>query len=234
MSELIDTTEMYLRTLYELLEEGIDLRRARIVDRLLQSGPTVSQTVSRMERDGLVVLHRDRSLGLTQTGHDRAQAVMRRHRLVECLLTEVIGLDRVDVHDEACRWEHVISPQVEQRLDIILGHPRVSPFGNAIPYAHGQMPSDSAQHFRDDSEPLTSFLEGRTGPVRFRLVRMSEFFQATEPNLAMAERVGMLPGDVMAASRDDDAIAVRTTTGEVRFPEADAEGLFVTGADDQR
>ena len=96
------------------------------------------------------------------------------------------------------------------------------------------MPSDSAQHFRDDSEPLTSFLEGRTGPVRFRLVRMSEFFQATEPNLAMAERVGMLPGDVMAASRDDDAIAVRTTTGEVRFPEADAEGLFVTEADDQR
>ena len=78
MSELIDTTEMYLRTLYELLEEGIDLRRARIVDRLHQSGPTVSQTVSRMERDGLVVLHRDRSLGLTQTGHDRAQAVMRR------------------------------------------------------------------------------------------------------------------------------------------------------------
>ena len=99
-----------------MLEEGIDLRRARIVDRLHQSGPTVSQTVSRMERDGLVVLHRDRSLGLTQTGHDRAQAVMRRHRLVECLLTEVIGLEWEYVHDEACRWEHVMSETVERRL----------------------------------------------------------------------------------------------------------------------
>ena len=86
-SELVDTTEMYLRTFYELLEEGVELRRARIVERLHQSGPTVSQTVARMERDGLVVVESDRSISLTQEGHDVAQTVMRKHRLAECLLT---------------------------------------------------------------------------------------------------------------------------------------------------
>ena len=73
-SELVDTTEMYLRTLYELLEEGVELRRARIVERLHQSGPTVSQTVARMERDGLLVVESDRSISLTQEGHDAAEA----------------------------------------------------------------------------------------------------------------------------------------------------------------
>lgn len=98
-SELVDTTEMYLRTFYELLEEGVELRRARIVERLHQSGPTVSQTVARMERDGLVVVESDRSISLTQEGHDVAQTVMRKHRLAECLLTQIIGLRPDLVHD---------------------------------------------------------------------------------------------------------------------------------------
>lgn len=126
-SELVDTTEMYLRTFYELLEEGVELRRARIVERLHQSGPTVSQTVARMERDGLVVVESDRSISLTQEGHDVAQTVMRKHRLAECLLTQIIGLRPDLVHDEACRWEHVISGEVEKRLTGLLENPDVSP-----------------------------------------------------------------------------------------------------------
>ncbi|WP_066465402.1 metal-dependent transcriptional regulator [Sanguibacter suarezii] len=133
MSDLIDTTEMYLRTIYELAEEGIIPLRARIAERLGHSGPTVSQTVARMERDGLVVVSGDRHLELTEVGHNKAMRVMRKHRLAERLLTDVIGLDWEFVHEEACRWEHVMSDRVEKRLVDLLDHPSFSPYGNPIP-----------------------------------------------------------------------------------------------------
>ena len=104
MSDLIDTTEMYLRTIYELTEEGIIPLRARIAERLGHSGPTVSQTVARMERDGLLVVTGDRHLELTEAGNNKAIQVMRKHRLAERLLTDVTGLEWEYVHDEACRW----------------------------------------------------------------------------------------------------------------------------------
>src|SRR6478609_1978654 len=119
VSDLIDTTEMYLRTIYELVEEGIVPLRARIAERLHQSGPTVSQTVARMERDGLIKVEGDRHLELTDVG--RKQAV------------GVIGLEWEDVHTEACRWEHVMSDAVELRLLKILDNPTESPYGNPIP-----------------------------------------------------------------------------------------------------
>ena len=103
MSDLIDTTEMYLRTIFELEEEGIAPLRARIAERLEQSGPTVSQTVARMERDGLLTLADDRHLQLTNSGRAIAEQVMRRHRLAECMLVEVLKVPLADVHEEACR-----------------------------------------------------------------------------------------------------------------------------------
>jgi DtxR family Mn-dependent transcriptional regulator len=133
VNELIDTTEMYLRTIYELEEEGVVPLRARIAERLGQSGPTVSQTVARMERDGLVVVGGDRHLELTGVGRGRAVAVMRKHRLAERLLVDVIGLEWEHVHAEACRWEHVMSEAVERKLVALLDNPTVSPYGNPIP-----------------------------------------------------------------------------------------------------
>jgi DtxR family Mn-dependent transcriptional regulator len=123
VSDLIDTTEMYLRTIYELVEEGIVPLRARIAERLHQSGPTVSQTVARMERDGLLTVEGDRHLELTDEGMRLATRVMRKHRLAERLLTDVIGLEWELVHEEACRWEHVMSETVERRLVELLDHP---------------------------------------------------------------------------------------------------------------
>jgi len=111
---LIDTTEMYLRTIFELEEEGVVPLRARIAERLAQSGPTVSQTVARMERDGLVHVAGDRHLTLSDHGRTLATRVMRKHRLAECLLVGIIKLPWEEVHIEACRWEHVISESVEQ------------------------------------------------------------------------------------------------------------------------
>ena len=133
VSDLIDTTEMYLRTVFELEEEGIVPLRARIAERLGQSGPTVSQTVARMERDGLLTVEGDRHLELSEHGRALATRVMRKHRLAECLLVQVIGLEWELVHEEACRWEHVMSETVERRLLEVLGHPTVSPYGNPIP-----------------------------------------------------------------------------------------------------
>lgn len=133
MNDLVDTTEMYLRTIYDLEEEGVIPLRARIAERLEQSGPTVSQTVSRMERDGLLHVAGDRHLELTDTGRALAVAVMRKHRLAERLLVDVIGLPWEEVHAEACRWEHVMSEDVERRLVAVLDNPTVSPFGNPIP-----------------------------------------------------------------------------------------------------
>jgi DtxR family transcriptional regulator, Mn-dependent transcriptional regulator len=133
MNDLVDTTEMYLRTIYDLEEEGVVPLRARIAERLEQSGPTVSQTVSRMERDGLLHVAGDRHLELTEKGRGLAIAVMRKHRLAERLLVDIIGLPWEEVHAEACRWEHVMSEEVERRLVHVLDDPTTSPFGNPIP-----------------------------------------------------------------------------------------------------
>src|SRR5437879_8097994 len=124
---------MYLRTIFELEEEGVVPLRARIAERLGQSRPTVSQTVARMERDGLVVVADDRHLELTDHGRALAVAVMRKHRLAERLLVDVIGLEWEHVHSEACRWEHVMSEAVERKLVKLLDHPTTSPYGNRIP-----------------------------------------------------------------------------------------------------
>ena len=139
MSELIDTTEMYLKTVYELEEDGVPPLRARIVERLDHSGPTVSQTVARMERDGLIKVADDRSLELTDEGRRRATDVIRKHRLAERL-----------VHEEACRWEHVMSEQVEERLAAILDDVSVDPFGNPIPPRAAEHPSPSTDEVSVD------------------------------------------------------------------------------------
>jgi len=130
---LIDTQEMYLRTVFELAEEGIVPLRARIAERLAQSGPTVSETVARMQRDGLLQVVGGRQLALTETGRALAMRVVRKHRLAECLLSSVFQLPLAEVEIEADRWEHVISESVERRLVGLLGHPDHCPHGNPIP-----------------------------------------------------------------------------------------------------
>ena len=133
MTDLIDTTEMYLRTVFELEEEGITPLRARIAERLGHSGPTVSQTVARMERDGLLAVAGDRHIELSEEGRRLATRVMRKHRIAERLLVDVIGLEWEYVHDEACRWEHVMSDRVERKILALLADHAESPYGNPIP-----------------------------------------------------------------------------------------------------
>ncbi len=229
VSELIDTTEMYLRTIYELEEEGILPLRARIAERLHQSGPTVSQTVARMERDGLVTVEGDRHLELTGVGRMQATRVMRKHRLAERLLVDVIGLEWEDVHAEACRWEHVMSDAVELRLMKILDNPTESPYGNPIPGLE-ELQKDSLAtpigEFRDGVEPLDKVLDQATGAaVRVLVRRIAEPVQTDDFAMSVLRRAGALPGrevdsmldaeGVLVGSRDAGGVISDETAGHI-------------------
>jgi DtxR family Mn-dependent transcriptional regulator len=208
MSDLIDTTEMYLRTIYELVEEGIVPLRARIAERLHQSGPTVSQTVARMERDGLLTVEGDRHLELTDDGNRLATRVMRKHRLAERLLTDVIGLDWELVHAEACRWEHVMSETVERRLVELLGHPTESPYGNPIPGLDELGESGQADEFMDGMVSLAE-VTGRSGDrASVRVRRISEELQKDETLMSTLRRIGALPDKIVGVTATVDGVLV--------------------------
>jgi DtxR family transcriptional regulator, Mn-dependent transcriptional regulator len=193
MTDLIDTTEMYLRTILELEEENIQPLRARISERLGHSGPTVSQTVGRMERDGLVVVSEDRTLQLTDAGRQKAVDVMRKHRLAERLLSDVIGLDWAYVHEEACRWEHVMSEQVERRLVELLGHPTESPYGNPIP-GLDQLGDSPANQFEQGVVGLVRKLNAAGAPVTGTVRRLAEPAQVDPELLQQLKAAGVVPG----------------------------------------
>ncbi|MGO2746411.1 metal-dependent transcriptional regulator [Microbacterium sp.] len=194
MTDLIDTTEMYLRTILELEEENIVPLRARISERLGHSGPTVSQTVGRMERDGLVVVSEDRTLELTDAGRRKAVDVMRKHRLAERLLSDVIGLDWAFVHEEACRWEHVMSEQVERRLVELLGHPTESPYGNPIPGLDQLGDMMPARTFDEGVVGLVKKLNEAGEPIEGTVRRLAEPAQVDPELLVQLRDAGVVPG----------------------------------------
>lgn len=208
MTDLVDTTEMYLRTILDLEEEGIVPLRARISERLGHSGPTVSQTIGRMERDGLVRVEGDRHLELTPAGRTRALHVMRKHRLAERLLADVIGLDWAYVHDEACRWEHVMSEQVERRLLEILDHPTESPYGNPIP-ALDELGDSPAGRFLDGVISLVDKSRDVAGEQTGVVRRLAEPVQFEPDLLDQLRSAGVLPGAEVIFGTEGSYIAVR-------------------------
>jgi DtxR family transcriptional regulator, Mn-dependent transcriptional regulator len=228
VSELIDTTEMYLRTIYELEEEGIVPLRARIAERLHQSGPTVSQTVARMERDGLLHLDTDRHLELTDQGRLLAMRVMRKHRLAERLLVDVIGLDWELVHVEACRWEHVISEAVERRLVDLLHDPTESPYGNPIPGLAELGRQIPVEDFHQGVRSLVSAV-GADDNVEFTIRRISEPLQSDEKLLAELRRAGVVPGRSIQVHRDDTALIVSSGGETIELAPDTAAHVFVSG-----
>ena len=124
--------EEYCETIFELGEDQIDVIQARIAERLDVSRPAVSEMVHRMAAEGLVDLTGNR-IALTDDGRRLAEQVVRRHRLAERFLTDILGLSWADAHDEAGKWEHVISDPVEDAMMRVLDHPTTCPHGNPIP-----------------------------------------------------------------------------------------------------
>ena len=232
---LIDTTEMYLRTVFELEEEGIVPLRARIAERLSQTGPTVSQTVARMERDGLLRVEGDRQLAMTELGRMLATRVMRKHRLAECLLVSVIGLPWEEVHIEACRWEHVISDNVERRLVELLDYPVRCPHGNVIPgLAELGVPDDANK--RSDvatSEPdlAMSVMAIRDGE-QVVVSRISEQVQSDSALMLRLKNIGIQPGREVTLAASDNGVRVTgaDTVGDLgaELPAEIATHVFVT------
>ncbi len=220
--DLIDTTEMYLRTVLEMEEDGVVPMRARIVEALGHSGPTVSQTVARMHRDGLVDVTDDRRLQLTEEGRRIATAVLRKHRLVERLLVDVIGLELDHAHEEACRWEHVVSDRVEDRLVELLGAPTTSPFGNRIPErADGSHPGGLMLDQVAISEVTTT--------VRATVVRLGEPAQSPHALLVALVGAGVVAGAEVEVSVTDDGARLvgRPGRNPVRLEEPTTRHVLV-------
>ena len=229
MTDLIDTTEMYLRTILDLEEERIVPLRARISERLGHSGPTVSQTVARMERDGLVVVSGDRHLELTINGRRKAVHVMRKHRLAERLLSDVIGLEWEFVHDEACRWEHVMSEQVERKILEMLGHPTESPYGNPIP-GLDELGDSPAVAFMAGVTNLVEVVAGSTAPVTAVIRRLGEPVQFDPELLAQLKNAGVMPGNsgVFSALGSYVLVEVAGFDEGLELPNEVASHIFVT------
>ncbi|MCY0904801.1 metal-dependent transcriptional regulator [Arthrobacter sp. H14-L1] len=229
MSDLIDTTEMYLRTILELQEENIVALRARIAERLHHSGPTVSQTIGRMERDGLVVVSGDRHLELTELGKHKATLVMRKHRLAERLLSDVIGLEWAYVHDEACRWEHVMSERVERRIYEMLGHPDESPYGNPIPGLE-ELGGRTAGSFTEGVMNLLDAMPLYTEQSRVEIRRLSERIQVDPELLTQFDEGGLRPGARISLALVGGYISVRVPEidGALELPPEVAAHVFVS------
>ena len=228
MTDLIDTTEMYLRTIYELEEEGIVPLRARIAERLGHSGPTVSQTVARMERDGLLTLAGDRHLELSEQGRQRAVRVMRKHRLSERLLVDVLGLEWEYVHDEACRWEHVVSERVERKILALLGEHRESPYGNPIP-GLDELGEPLNEEFRLGVTNLVQLVDDGADAATVR--RIGEPAQVDPDALSLLTHAGLMPGRRVLVRREGTWIVVSREGADpankgVALPEAVALHVF--------
>ena len=220
MTDLVDTTEMYLRTILDLEEEQIVPMRARISERLGHSGPTVSQTVARMERDGLVIVEPDRRLNLTEDGRALAIRVSRKHRLAERLLADVIGLEWSLVHEEACRWEHVMSEQVERQIFDLLGQPKLSPYGTPIP---------GLEELGVDSE--TSFLDGleRASQVNGSAIvrRLAEPLQFDVQVLQLLSDAGIAPGALVQIDSGPAGASITGPSGTIELDADLAAHLYV-------
>ena len=223
MNDLVDTTEMYLRTILELEEEGVPPLRARIAERLHQSGPTVSQTVARMERDGLLTVEGDRHLLLTEDGRTAAIAVMRKHRLAELLLVNVIGMPYEEAHDEACRWEHVMSDSVEKKVYELLNKPTRSPYGNPIPGLDVLDDAQVASH-GDAAERNLAF-PGLTGSVVVR--RICESVQTNAGVLRQLHAAGIDPGATVTVAQERDGVTIDRSGDTIRLPREVASRVFV-------
>ena len=217
MAELHDTTEEYLETILSIEEEGVVPMRARLVERLGLSAAAVSETVARLEEQGYVELANDRRLNLTPKGRGLATTVVRRHRLAERLLVDVIGLEWEKVHAEAARWEHAISADVEEKLVQLLGDPATCPHGNPIPGSHNSV----------EARPTTALANAEPGPVV--VTRVSERLEISDDALRLISDAQLMPGcDATVISRDASGVNVKTTTGEHVVPTRVAESLYVS------
>ena len=217
MADYHPAVEEYLETILELEESGIPPMRARIVERLKVSAPAVSETVRRLEREGYVTLTPSRQIALTTKGRHYATSILRRHRLAERLLTDVLKVPWSEVHEEAGRLEHAISPSLEAHLIRLLGDPATCPHGNPIPgSANAEDPGPLG--------PVVDLLTGGRGIVR----RIDEELEARFERMQALEGAGLIPGsEVTLVSVDGNEVQISTLSGTSTLPRDVVDKVFV-------
>lgn len=176
------TIEDYLQTIYSLQTEGEDVISARLARWMRVTPPTAWATVHRMERDGLVEIDDKKMIRLTRRGLQLAENVARRHRLSERFLTDILGLGWAEAHEEAHRFEHGVSPRVEERLYAILNEPKTCPHGSPIP--------GTGARLNPNLVPMDTLAQGDTATVRF----ISEELEEDAELLHYLERGNVKPG----------------------------------------
>jgi DtxR family Mn-dependent transcriptional regulator len=176
------TTEAYLEAIYMLADEKQTVISARLAELLRVSPPTVTATIKRLVRDGLVKFGAHKEVLLTPKGNETAEALVRRHRLAERWLTDVLGMGWAKADAEAHRLEHALSPEVETLLNKHLGYPSTCPHGNRIP---GNPPPDDGAW-----QPLTAMGTGERGIIK----RVSEPVESATEVLHFVEARGLVPG----------------------------------------
>ena len=181
------TVEEYLETIYNITMEGEPVIGARLADKFRVAPPTVTETLKRMTRDGLIEMDGKRQVSLTPLGVERAEAVLRRHRLTERFLVDMLGMQWHQVHEEACRLEHYISGAVEERVLTALHQPTTCPHGNPIP---GAVPN-ARTYLRDMG--AVRLLTTEPGEM-FTIVCVSEVVEDEEGLISYLHDLGLTPG----------------------------------------
>lgn len=181
------TAEEYLETIYNMQMEGDTVIGARLAEKFRVAPPTVTETLKRLMRDGLVAMDSRRQVTLTPAGVEHAEAVLRRHRLTERFLVDMLGMQWHQVHEEACRLEHYISGAVEARVVASLEHPTTCPHGNPIP---GYVP-DARTYLRDKN---ASRLTDMPPNQDVRLLLISEVVEDEEAIIEYLHERGLTPG----------------------------------------
>jgi DtxR family Mn-dependent transcriptional regulator len=177
-----------------------------------------------MQRDGLVSVQGDRHLELSEKGREHATRVMRKHRLAECLLVQVIGLEPADVHAEACRWEHVMSEEVERKLVELLGHPTQSPYGNPIP-GLDELGEVKSEEFRAGLESLDQVATENGVSVVVR--RIGEPVQEDLSVIRGMWRAGVRPGGSVVARSSHGGVLVGRGGEAIELDSGLASHVFV-------
>ena len=195
--------EEYCECIFELQEDDVDVIQARIVERLGVSRPAVSEMMRRLENEQLITVSHN-TIRLTPTGTALAQQVVRRHRLAERFLTDILGLSWAEAHHEAGRWEHVMSQNVEVAMDRLLGSPTTCPHGNPIPGSHYEAPN---------ARRLVDLGVGDS----FTVSRIPEELEFTPGLLDFLERASLLPGRIgtVTASSPDGTMTVEVAGSHV-------------------
>lgn len=217
--------EEYLEAIYNMAMEGDVVIGARLAEKFGVAPPSVTEMLKRLVRDGYIEMDERRQVTLTPQGQELAEAVLRRHRLTERFLVDMLGMEWHQVHEEACRLEHFISGAVEQRVVAALGNPTTCPHGNPIPgYVNARTYLADQRAFR---------LSQADAGVPVRILLISEVVEDEEELIHYLNEKGLKPGRILRLAQHDEAeasVLLDVAGRAVRIPERVASKIWVVMA----